>query len=90
MCDICNKSRCPMGCPGHLQEEMPLFPLARCVLCGKVVTAGDLIHRHNGFPYCRACLLQGEAETLMRICEMLPRDFFGKLGFDSLQEGGTL
>lgn len=90
MCEQCQKTVCPSGCPNY--REKGGERLVRCVHCGEILRAGEGFYRIHGFPYCEFCLDSAEAEELVRICEIPKRKWLEQMGFkfDRVGESGRI
>lgn len=83
MCEVCKRAECHPFCPNYEAKQ----PSRRriCVLCGEEKNGQKQIYQLHGFPYCEDCLLQTDAETIVRICEISKKEFFNRVGFQDVK-----
>ena len=63
MCDICHSARCLPGCPNAPDPK----PLYECCECGDGIYPGDKYLEADRHYYCKDCLDDMAAETLLSI-----------------------
>ena len=66
MCEYCQTSPCPKGCP-NAEEPRPVY---RCGGCRRSIMAGDEYCELSGAPYCVDCLYDMPVRDLLKLAEI--------------------